>query len=118
MPKNEIPDTIISQSMRMEGDLKSGGNIQVDGIVSGKIQTAQDLNIGMTAQIDADLLANNAIIAGNVRGNIIVKNSVTILETAKISGNITCGQIAIREGAFFSGVCQMKEKTEAKPISN
>ncbi|OGE82429.1 MAG: hypothetical protein A3B10_03080 [Candidatus Doudnabacteria bacterium RIFCSPLOWO2_01_FULL_44_21] len=103
------PETIVAAGMRIEGELKSSGNIRIDGIVSGKIHTSQDLMVGPNAQIDADLIADNAVIAGVVKGNITAKGSVLILETAKILGNISCLSLGIKEGAYFSGACRMNE---------
>lgn len=109
----EYPETIVSSAMRIDGELKSGGNIRIDGVVSGKVQTAADLMIGVNAQIDADLIAANALIAGIVKGNVTVKHALQILETGKILGNIACSSLGIREGAYFSGACRMNEpKTE------
>lgn len=107
--RTETPETIVAASMRIEGELKSGGNIKIDGIISGKVQTSADLIIGSNAQIDADLIASNAVIAGIVKGNVTIKNSLTILETGKIIGNISCASLGIREGAYFSGNCRMQE---------
>ena len=115
MAKNEnFPETIVGSSMRIEGELKSNGNIKIDGVISGKVHTSQELLIGPNAQIDADLLAQNAVIAGTVKGNITIKNSLLVLESAKIIGNLNCGQLAIREGAYFSGACRMVEPPAAE----
>ena len=105
----EFVETIVSQGMRIDGELKSQGNIKIDGIVAGKVHTSADLMVGPNAQIDADLIAANALIAGVVKGNITVKGSLVILETARIIGNISCGTLGIRDGAFFSGACRMNE---------
>jgi cytoskeletal protein CcmA (bactofilin family) len=119
MARNDIPETIVSPGMRIEGELKSNGNIRIDGIVSGKIQTSQDLVVGALAQIDADLYATNALISGTVKGNVTVKNSLAIMETGKILGNIICAHISIREGGVFNGTCVMREvKTEPKLQEN
>lgn len=107
------PETIVSSAMRIEGELKSKGSIRIDGSITGKVHTSQDLVVGPNAQIDADVVAANAQIAGTIRGNINVKGLVMILETGKITGNISCGQLGIREGAYFSGACKMNEP---KPI--
>ena len=116
MAKIETPETIVAANMRIEGELKSGGNIRIDGIISGKVQTASDLIIGSNAQIDADLMASNAVIAGIVKGNVTVKNSLLILETGKIVGNISCTSLGIREGGYFSGNCRMQEaKQQSEP---
>lgn len=107
--QEQFPETIVSSSMRIEGELKSNGNIKIDGIISGKVHTAQDLFIGPNAQIDADLIAANAVIAGVVKGNVTVKNSLVIAETGKVVGNISCISLGIREGAYFVGNCRMQE---------
>jgi len=107
------PETIVSSSMRIEGELKSKGNIRIDGTITGKVHTSQDLVVGSSAQIEADIVANNAQIAGTIRGNINVRGVLVILETGKILGNINCGSLGIREGAYFSGACKMNEP---KPI--
>jgi cytoskeletal protein CcmA (bactofilin family) len=82
-PSQSYPETVVSAGMRIEGELKSNGSIKIDGVISGKVHTSQDLEIGPNAQIDADLIAQRATIAGVVKGNITVKNQVTILETGK-----------------------------------
>src|SRR6188768_418059 len=100
---NAYPDTVVSAGMRIEGELKSGGNINIDGVITGKVHTSQNLDVGPNAQIDADLIANNAVIAGVVKGNVTVKNSLHILGTGKILGNISCTSLGIQDGAYFSG---------------
>ena len=118
MDRNEQnPETIVSSSMRIEGELKSNGNIRIDGKIKGSVQTQADLMVGQTAQIDADLIASNALIAGIVKGNVTVKGSLILLETAKLIGNISCGSLGVKEGAYFSGACRMNEpkQTQEQP---
>jgi cytoskeletal protein CcmA (bactofilin family) len=118
MAKNqEFSETIVSSAMRIEGELKSNGNVQIDGIVSGKVHTAQDLMVGPNAQIDADLIANNATIAGVVKGNVTVKGSLLITQTGKLIGNVSCAELAIQPGAYFSGACKMSEPKQPQAES-
>ncbi|MEO8066007.1 MAG: polymer-forming cytoskeletal protein [Candidatus Doudnabacteria bacterium] len=107
--QEQNPETIVASSMRIEGELKANGNVKIDGVVSGKVQTSQDILVGPNAQIDADIIAANAIIGGIVKGNIMVKESLLLLETGKVIGNISCSKLGIREGAYFSGACKMQE---------
>jgi len=118
MARNEIPETIVSQGMRIEGELRSSGNVRIDGTVTGKVQTSQDLVVGVGAQIEADVVAQNALIAGTVKGNVTVKNSLSLAETGKIIGNVVCARIAITEGGFFSGMCQMREQKQSPQTEN
>ncbi|MGE5392345.1 MAG: bactofilin family protein [Candidatus Saccharibacteria bacterium] len=108
-PGETYPETIVSAGMRIEGELKSNGDIKIDGIITGKVHTSQDLLVGPNAQIDADLIALNAVIAGTVKGNVTVKNSLHLESSARIMGNISCGTLGISEGAYFSGACRMQE---------
>lgn len=112
----QSPETIVATAMRIEGELKSNGNIRIDGIVSGKVHTTQDLMIGPSAQIDADLIAANATIAGVVKGNVTVKNALHITDTGRILGNISCGRIQIQDGALFVGNCRMQEAKQREIV--
>jgi cytoskeletal protein CcmA (bactofilin family) len=111
--ESQFADTIVSASMHIDGELKSQGNIKIDGLVTGKVHTSQDLVIGPNAQIDADLIARNADIAGTVKGNVNVKGALSIQATGKILGNISCGSLDISQGAYFSGTCKMAEPKPA-----
>ena len=59
-------ETIIAQGVKVEGDFTSEGNVFIEGDVSGRIQTNQDLRVGEMAKIQADIRAKNAIIAGEI----------------------------------------------------
>jgi len=111
---DQNPETVVSSAMRIDGELKSNGNIKIDGIVSGKIHSSQDLLIGPNAQIDADLIASNATIGGTIKGNVTVKGSLMLMPTAKLIGNISCMSLDIKEGAYFSGACRMNEPKQVQ----
>lgn len=100
-------ESVIGSSVRVEGDLISEGNLQVEGQVTGKVNTLRNLTVGETARIQANIQAQNATIAGVVEGDIKVAETLMILETGKVLGNIFCQKLAVREGAYFSGQCSM-----------
>lgn len=113
---SSYPETVVSAGMRIEGELKSSGDIKIDGVITGKVHTSQDLMIGPNAQIDADLIASTAVIAGTVKGNVTVKNGLYLESSARIMGNISCGTLGIAEGAYFSGACRMQEPKQVPEI--
>lgn len=104
-----VPETIVGATVKVEGDLASDGDIKIDGEVTGKIKTTKNLYVGPTAKIQADIEAQNAVFAGLVKGDIKIKDSLILQETGKVDGNISCGRLAIAEGAHFSGSCAMPE---------
>lgn len=108
-------ETIVGHSVKIEGDLVSEGDIRVDGLVTGTIKTTQNLFIGPTAKIEADLEAGSATLAGAVSGNLKVKGLLVVLQTGQVTGDIECQKLAVEEGAYFSGHCKMSEKLQEKP---
>ena len=105
----EYPESVVGQSVKIEGDLLSEGDLQIQGQVSGKVNTTRNLFVGETARIQADVNAQNATVAGVVEGDIKVDNTLIILETGKVLGNVFCRRFGVREGAFFAGQCNMEE---------
>lgn len=110
-------ETIVGHSVKIEGDLVSDGDIKVDGVVSGKVKTTQNLFIGPTAKIEADVQAGSATIAGQVNGNIRADGLLVILQTGQVTGDIDCKQLAIEEGAYFAGSCKMNDRAGGKAAS-
>ncbi|OGE85521.1 MAG: hypothetical protein A3J48_00180 [Candidatus Doudnabacteria bacterium RIFCSPHIGHO2_02_FULL_46_11] len=105
----DTTESVIGPSVRVEGDLTSEGNLQIEGQVAGKVNTSRDLFVGDSAKIQASISAQNATIAGVVEGDIKVANTLVLLETGKVLGNIFCRSLGVREGAFFSGQVNMQQ---------
>jgi len=113
---NKETESIVGPSVKIEGDLKSNGNLRIDGTVIGKVKTAQNLYAGESANITADVEAENASIYGVIQGNVKVSNGLVLGSTGRILGDINCGKLKVEEGAYFAGKCQMKEKQGFDPI--
>ena len=110
------PESIVGPSVKIEGDLKSSGNLRIDGIVAGKVSTSQSLLVGETANISADISAENAMVSGTIQGNVKVLGALILGRTAKVSGDITCGSLQVENGAIFNGKCQMKGSGSFEPM--
>jgi cytoskeletal protein CcmA (bactofilin family) len=104
----DYPESVIGQSVKVEGDLNSEGDLQIEGSVVGRVNTLRNLFVGETARIQADVTAQNATIAGIVEGDIKVNDTIVILETGKVLGNVFCKRFGIKEGAYFAGQSNME----------
>ncbi len=100
-------ETVVGPSVKIQGDLNSEGNIRIEGQVTGKINTSQSVYINSGAQITADVLAGNAVIGGEVKGNLKISGHLVLQGTAKINGDITCSIFRVEDGAQFTGKCVM-----------
>lgn len=117
-PKKNIKqdiETIIGQTVKLDGDFVGEGDVIVEGVVNGNLKTDKFLRVGENAQINAEIEADNAFIAGVINGNIKIKNKLEITSSAKIKGDIETSLISIESGAILNGKCQMAtEKTTEK----
>jgi cytoskeletal protein CcmA (bactofilin family) len=122
-------ETIIGPSVKVEGKFKGEGDLVIEGILVGDLQTKNNLKVGQNATVDAHIKANNAFISGKIKGNIIVKGKVEITGTAVILGDIKAQIISIESGALVQGKLNMPvtnistdpdsvtpEETSAEPI--
>ena len=103
-PKVPANPTYISSDIIITGDIKSEGEVQIDGSITGNI-FADTLTVGKTANINGEINAEVVYIHGKVIGEINAK-SVALAKTAHIQGDILHGNLSIDQGAFLEGHCR------------
>lgn len=101
-------ETIVGPSVKIQGDLNSEGNINIEGQVAGKVATSQSVFAKAGSKITADVLAGNAVIGGEVQGNLKVTGHLILQSSAKVNGDIACSILRVEDGAQFTGKCNMK----------
>ncbi len=106
-------ETIIGESVVVEGDFKGNGNIIIEGKLNGNLSTDGHILIGEKAEINADIKAGSAFVSGQVKGNVKINNSLDIAKTAQIDGDIEASSIAMEAGCKVNGHIKMNgsEKT-------
>ena len=94
----------------MHGSLtfKDPVNLMINGSFSGTLETCGTLTIGNIANVNANILGDNIIIAGKVTGDINATKMLVLMPTAVLCGNITTPKLNIVEGAIFQGNCKME----------
>lgn len=93
--------SIISADLKIVGDLKSGGDIQIDGIVEGDIDSRM-LTVGEGATVKGSIVAETVRVSGNIVGQVKA-TAVTLAKTAKVTGDITHETLTMEAGAFLEG---------------
>jgi len=96
-------ETVIANSVRVEGDFVSDGNIRIEGEVSGSITTKRDLLIGEAAKITANVVAQNGTVSGELRGNLKVGERLELTATARVLGDIQAKILTVAPGAILNG---------------
>ncbi len=110
--KAKPPASTLSSDMTVTGNLKTSGDIQVEGTVEGDIR-AHLLTVGESATIRGEIVADDVVINGRVIGRVRGLK-VRLTATARVEGDIIHKTIAIESGAHFEGSVQRQED----PLSN
>jgi cytoskeletal protein CcmA (bactofilin family) len=103
----EVFESIIGPTLRVEGNLIIQKGVRIDGIVDGNIlqQDGHDAVVAISekASVTGDVRANSVILSGYLKGNIFANTRVELLKTARIDGNISYSSIGIEVGACING---------------
>jgi len=100
---------LISTGTDITGDVKSSGDIRIDGSLTGNLTTKGKIVIGPTGKVNGEVVCKNSEVSGIVEGKIIVSQLLILKASSKILGDISTSKLSIEPGAIFSGNCKMSE---------
>jgi len=100
---------LISTGTEITGDIKSNGDIRIDGSLTGNLNTKGKVVIGPTGKVKGEVICKNSEVAGIIEGKIIVGQLLNLKASSRITGDIVTVKLSIEPGALFSGNCKMSE---------
>jgi cytoskeletal protein CcmA (bactofilin family) len=113
MAKFNEPDNttinLISTGTDITGDVKSNGDIRIDGTLTGTLNTKGKVVVGPTGKVNGEVICKNSEIAGIIEGKITVGQLLNLKASSKINGDIVTSKLSIEPGAVFSGNCKMSD---------
>lgn len=99
---------MIGQSIKIQGTISGAENLVIEGTVEGGVSLPDnDLTVGESGQVKADLSAKNVIVNGQVTGDIRGSEKVIISQTGRVQGNIVAPRVTLEDGAKFRGSIDM-----------
>ncbi|ABD55447.1 protein of unknown function DUF583 [Jannaschia sp. CCS1] len=105
--KTKPQPSMLSTDLTIVGNLRTTGDIQVEGTVQGDIR-AHLLTVGESANIEGEIVADDIVVTGRVVGRVRGLK-VRLTSTARVEGDIIHKTIAIESGAHFEGSVQRAE---------
>jgi cytoskeletal protein CcmA (bactofilin family) len=95
--------TTLQAETRITGTVSGPGDLFLEGRVDGDITLDGLLFVGEKAAVQGKIAVGNMVLAGQVQGQVVVREKIEIRESARLKGNVVCMKIAIAEGAFMDG---------------
>jgi cytoskeletal protein CcmA (bactofilin family) len=103
----------ISSGLSIIGKIVGQGRLAIFGHVEGEVQ-ASTVEIGDSAQVEGNIVAEELTIGGVVKGTIHA-NRVKLNSTAVVEGDIYHRSLAIEENAQFEGMSRRQDDAVDTP---
>ena len=98
---------IIAKGTTLSGDLETFGNLRIEGKLKGNIKSKSKVAFGQSSEVDGNVLAQNAEIAGHVSGTVEISETLVLKASSVIDGDIITDKLIVEAGAVFNGSCKI-----------
>jgi cytoskeletal protein CcmA (bactofilin family) len=104
----------VGVSVSIKGEISGSEDLTIDGQVEGRIDLPDHtLTIGPNAMVVADINAKFVTIFGSVVGTVVAKDKADVRKSASVEGSLTCGRLAMQDGARLNGKVETKSRPAA-----
>ena len=103
--------SFLGAEVTITGNIGGQGNLHIDGRVDGDVSCAS-LIIGSSGQVNGNITAEDAKIAGSVTGTVAAK-VLTVESSARITGDLSYDSVSVETGAQVDG--RVKRLTREEP---
>lgn len=108
LPARATAESLIGPEDFFDGHYRSERGVRVQGNARGSIESRQYILIEASAQVEADIAAEEIVVAGSFSGKIICHGRLEILESGKVQGSIETASLVVREGGLLDGELHMR----------
>jgi cytoskeletal protein CcmA (bactofilin family) len=108
----------IGQGTYVEGTINADSDIRIDGEIKGNLSCKGKLILGERGKIVGDIECTNALIEGEIRGKIVVKELLQVKDSAIIDGDIATDKLNVDSGAVFNVNCNMGTSSMSSSTSS
>ena len=102
-----IIDSLIGHGTRVEGNITFSGGLRIDGELRGDIKSDNPqegtLVVSEKASVEGSIAVGHVVINGAVVGPIFAGESLELLPSARVTGDVEYARIEIQQGAVIQG---------------
>ena len=100
-------ETLIGQSIEVDGDLNFKGGLHLDGKINGNVTSENGSNsvlvVSEQGQISGEVRVPYAVINGTIKGNVYASEKLELSHKACITGNVHYNVLEMASGASVNG---------------
>ncbi|WP_187759799.1 bactofilin family protein [Thiospirochaeta perfilievii] len=114
--KNENKIAELGVNTSYKGNLTFDKHLKIKGKYNGSILSGGTLYIEDSALFEGDINVKEAVIAGQILGDVTATERIDILSNSVIKGNLIAPTIKIADGVQIEGRCQMIQDSDTVDI--
>jgi len=99
--------TTLGETTVFDGVMRFSQSLKIQGQFKGEIESTGFLFIEKGATVSANIRVRSIVIGGVVHGNIIATDSLEMLDSGEVFGNVKTSRLRISDGVIFEGKCEM-----------
>ena len=99
----EAKESVISAEITITGKINGAGHVRIAGRFEGDVHIEGDLTVDAGAKVTGSVHANSVTIGGEIEGNIETAESVEILSTGVLNGDLKAGTLTVAAGSRMRG---------------
>jgi len=98
-----ISECLIGKGSIFEGTLSCAGLLRIEGKCLGRLAVAGTIVIAQGALVEAEIEADDVIVAGTVKGGIRARNLIHLMPAARVIGDLRSRKFRLDDGGLFLG---------------
>lgn len=114
--------TLIGRGTEIHGDVVFHGGLHVEGRILGNVLAPDDdsamLILAESGAIEGEVQVANAIVNGEVRGDVRVSGQIDLEESARVQGNVHYHLLEIQLGAEVNGKLVHEEDVQPRRLEH
>lgn len=112
----ETDPTIIGAGAVIEGIIRVKGRVQVDGRIEGTLDVDGEVSVGPKGVVSGELVATNLVVGGDVTGKICARNTLHIVSSGSVRGDVKYESLQIDRGGVIGGTTEHADTNEVEVV--
>lgn len=111
---NERNDAYIGAQIDFQGEISGSASLKIAGKFKGTINLQDGtVTIEESGNVKAELNAKNVIVEGKFSGDMVGGDTIHIMSTGDVSGNLKAANVVLDNQCQFNGSIEMNRQHEA-----
>ena len=106
--KSNSTETVLSEETTVTGEIKGNSDVSICGKFEGNVSIPNNTaTVELTGLAQATINANRVVVHGTVKGNLYGSDSVHVLSTGVVEGDIKAVHVILEKACSFNGSIHM-----------